>query len=154
MKSTLLWKLVTLQMLVVGAVKLQALRHPIQADRRKLAQILTNLIDNACRYTPPEGKVAILSQRSGTTVKIVVLNTCATIPADELPLLFQRFYRRDKSRSRETGGAGIGLAIVKELVEAQGDRVGIASRDGNLHIWFTAPAPVSTARQDAPARVT
>ncbi len=127
--------------------KMETLRNPILGDRRKLAQILTNLVDNACRYTPAEGKVSIHTHRSADRIKIAVTNTCGSIDPDELPRLFERFYRRDKSRSRETGGAGIGLAIVKELVEAQGGQVGIAHRDGRLSIWFTIP----TAGAELPA---
>lgn len=61
------------------------------------------------------------------------------IPAESLPLLFQRFYRADPSRSREAGGAGIGLAIVKELIEAHGGRVGAESSGGENRIWFELP---------------
>jgi len=59
---------------------------------------------------------------------------------EDLPFVFERFYRADKSRSRELGGAGIGLAIVKELAEAHGGAVGAASETGETRVWFTLPA--------------
>ena len=120
--------------------KLKPLRESSRGNRRKIAQILTNLIDNACSYTPTGGTVSIIGQRSKDAIKITVANTCEPIDERELPKLFQRFYRRDKSRSRKTGGAGIGLAIVKELVESQGGKVGIANREGMLCVSFTIPS--------------
>jgi signal transduction histidine kinase len=78
-------------------------------------------------------------------VKLSVANTGEGIQPADLPFIFERFYRGDKSRSREQGGAGIGLAIVKELVEAHGGHVGAASSPTETQVWFTLPArsPVS-----------
>ena len=67
-------------------------------------------------------------------------NTGDTIPADDLEHVFERFYRVEKSRDRALGGAGIGLAIVKQLVESTGGRVGVDSRDGQTRFWFSVPA--------------
>ena len=71
---------------------------------------------------------------------LAVANTGAQIEQGDLPLIFERFYRADKSRSRESGGAGIGLAIVKSLIEAHGGHVGASSEAGQTRIWITLPA--------------
>lgn len=110
------------------------------ADAEKLAQILQNLLHNAWQYTPSQGKVRVTVERSDRAVKIVVANTGEPIAREDLSLIFERFYRIDKSRSRERGGAGIGLAIVKDLVEAHGGRVGAESSIGENRIWFVLPA--------------
>lgn len=89
-------------------------------DPQALRQVLSNLVDNALRYTPKEGTITIASHRDGDSVLLEVRDTGAGIPADHLPRLFERFYRVDPSRSRAAGGTGLGLAIVKHLVEAHG----------------------------------
>jgi signal transduction histidine kinase len=76
-------------------------------------------------------------------VRVEYINNAAELVADDLPYLFERFYRGEKSRSRQHGGAGIGLAIVKELVEAHGGAVGVEPADGRIHIWFEIPADLS-----------
>jgi len=73
-------------------------------------------------------------------VLVSLTNAGDGIPASDLPHIFERFYRVDKSRDRARGGAGIGLAIVKQLVEATGGRVGAESRDGLTRVWFSLPA--------------
>jgi len=73
-------------------------------------------------------------------VKTVFANTGSGIAAKDLPFLFERFFRADRSRSRDAGGAGIGLAIVKELIEAHGGKVGAESDEKLTHIWFSLPA--------------
>lgn len=120
-------------------LNIDAIGTPIIADRRKLIQVLTNLLDNACRYTPQGGIISVRGDREDGHVKLVFSNPCEPIPEQERELLFERFYRREKSRSRELGGAGIGLAIVKQLVEAHGGRVGVDSLDSKINVWFTLP---------------
>ncbi|MEJ7668588.1 MAG: ATP-binding protein [Casimicrobiaceae bacterium] len=115
-------------------------RDPVDADSEKLAQVAQNLLDNAWRYTPREGHVRVSVARAPKAVKMVVANTGEAISGEDLSLIFERFYRIDKSRSREHGGAGIGLAIVKELIEAHGGQVGAESAAGENRIWFTLPA--------------
>ena len=112
----------------------------VYADSEKLAQIMQNLLHNAWQYTPPKGKVGITVERVERAVKIIVANTGEQIAREDLSLIFERFYRVDKSRSREHGGAGIGLAIVKDLVEAHGGQVGAQSSTGENRIWFVLPA--------------
>jgi signal transduction histidine kinase len=73
-------------------------------------------------------------------VRCTVENTGDGIPPDELPLIWERLHRVDPSRSRESGGAGIGLAIVRQIVEAHGGQVGAASANGTTAVWFSLPA--------------
>lgn len=115
----------------------------VSADRDKLAQALSNLIENACQYATEGGRVEIAADRGADGITLTVTNTGEGIAADDLPFIFERFYRADRSRSRESGGAGIGLAIVKELIEAHGGQVGAASEDGETRLWFTLPAPAA-----------
>jgi signal transduction histidine kinase len=112
----------------------------VSADRDKLLQTVRNLVDNAGRYAPEGSVIHISSRRIPGHVKVSFSNSGEPIPADALPLLFQRFFRADPSRSREVGGAGIGLAIVKELIEAHGGTVGADSDPISTTIWFTLPA--------------
>lgn len=111
----------------------------VTADRDKLLQAIRNLVDNAWKYTPPGGRVVISTQRSADGVKTVFANSGATIALQDIPYLFERFFRADRSRSRDAGGAGIGLAIVKELIEAHGGTVGADSDAGGTSVWFTLP---------------
>jgi signal transduction histidine kinase len=111
----------------------------VQADRDKLLQVLRNLFQNAWRYTPPGGRVRLEARRENDVVKVTIANSGEGIAEEDLPFIFERFYRADKSRSRDSGGAGIGLAIVKELVESHGGEVGAASADGLTRVWFTLP---------------
>jgi signal transduction histidine kinase len=115
-------------------------RLPARANPDHLAQVLGNLVSNAARYTAEGGRVTVRAERRPSDVLVSVSNTGDPIPADDLAHVFERFYRVEKSRDREHGGAGIGLAIVKQLVEASGGRVGAESRDGSTRFWFSLPA--------------
>ena len=112
----------------------------LMGDRDKLLQVLRNLVQNACQYTPENGAVAISTERVAEGIKATFANTGPGIAERDLRLIFERFHRAEKSRSRDSGGAGIGLAIVKELVEAHGGTVGAESAQGQVRIWFTLPA--------------
>jgi two-component system phosphate regulon sensor histidine kinase PhoR len=103
---------------------------PVQADRDRLTQILVNILDNAVKFTPEGGSVAIEAQESETHVIVSVTDTGIGVPAEEAQRLGERFYRVDKSRSRELGGTGLGLSIVKHLMIAHGGRMEIESRLG------------------------
>lgn len=105
-----------------------------------VSQVLANLLQNATRYTPAGGTVTITAGSEGATALVTVTNSGAAIPAGDLPHLFERFYRVDRSRARASGGAGIGLAIVKQLVEQAGGRVGVESGAGGTRFWFRLPA--------------
>jgi two-component system phosphate regulon sensor histidine kinase PhoR len=102
----------------------------IRADREKLTQVLTNLIDNALTFTPPGGRVEVRLRRRPDGVELAVADTGAGIPAEDLPHIFERFYRADPSRARDTGGFGIGLSIVREIVRAHGGKVEADSAPG------------------------
>ena len=115
-------------------------RLPARANPDALAQVLGNLVSNAARYAPPGGTVTVRAERRPTDLLVSVANTGEGIPPDDLDRVFERFYRVEKSRDRARGGAGIGLAIVKQLVEAGGGRVGAESRDGLTRFWFSLPA--------------
>jgi signal transduction histidine kinase len=112
---------------------------PFMADADKLAQVISNLLQNAWQYTPPGGKVQISAEPFGAGIKILFANTGGELAEKDLPFIFERFYRGEKSRSREHGGAGIGLAIVKELIEAHDGQVGAEIVDEEIRIWFSLP---------------
>ena len=112
----------------------------VVADRDKLLLAVRNLVENACHYTPKDGRIDIGGQRTAEGVRVVFANSGAGIGSDDLPYIFERFYRADRSRSRSAGGgAGIGLAIVKELIEAHGGRVGAESTADETRVWFVLP---------------
>lgn len=115
-------------------------RLPARADPDHLAQVLANLISNAARYTPSGGIVSVRAERRPGDMLVSITNTGEGIPAEDLGRVFERFYRVEKSRDPRRGGAGIGLAIVKQLVEGAGGRVGVESRDGLTRFWFSLPA--------------
>ncbi|SHI18184.1 heavy metal sensor kinase [Sporobacter termitidis DSM 10068] len=102
----------------------------VSADRDKLTQVLVNLLSNAVKYTPPGGRIEVAASEGDGGVCISVRDTGAGIAPEDLPYIFERFYRADKSRSRDTGGSGIGLAIVKSIVTAHGGSVTAKSAPG------------------------
>lgn len=99
----------------------------IHADKDKVSQILVNIISNALKYTPDGGKIEITVTGGEKDVRISVRDSGIGIAPSDLPYIFERFYRADKSRSRASGGSGIGLAIVKSLVEAHGGTITVIS---------------------------
>jgi signal transduction histidine kinase len=115
-------------------------RLDARADPDGLAQVLGNLLQNATRYTPAGGRVTVRAERRAQDVLVSVVNTGDGIPAADVPRVFERFYRVDKSRDRAHGGAGIGLAIVRQLVEVVGGQVGVESGGGQTRFWFSLPA--------------
>lgn len=111
----------------------------VWADPTKLTQVVRNLIQNAWEYTPPGGNLRICTQLRPGQIRLVFSNTGGEIAEKDLAFIFERFFRGEKSRSRKHGGAGIGLAIVKELIEAHGGQVGAKIDGGQTHIWFSLP---------------
>jgi two-component system sensor histidine kinase BaeS len=111
----------------------------LQADPDKLSQVLINLLQNVSQYTPMGGSFRIHMDSQPGEIKVVFANTGGELSEQDLPFIFERFYRGEKSRSREHGGAGIGLAIVKELIEAHHGRVGAEIFDKEIRIWFSLP---------------
>lgn len=122
--------------------------HPVLIDQDRVSQVLRNLLSNAFRYTSAGGSVRVhvgSNPDGAAMMKVSVADTGSGIPTTELPYVFDRFYRADKSRSRATGGSGIGLAIVKQLVEAHGGRVwaeSVPGRGSTFH--FTLPIAKDT----------
>jgi two-component system sensor histidine kinase BaeS len=95
----------------------------VQADSNRAVQVLSNLLTNALRYTPSRGEVRLVVRPTDGAVEFNVRDSGVGIAPDDLPRVFERFYRVDKSRSRALGGSGIGLTIAKALVEAMGGRI-------------------------------
>jgi len=106
------------------------------ADAEQVRQVVANLVDNAIKYTEPGGRVEISLEAKGAEVVASVSDTGVGIPEADLARVFERFYRVDKARAREAGGTGLGLAIVKHLVEAQGGRVWVESRQPGGSTFF------------------
>jgi two-component system sensor histidine kinase BaeS len=116
----------------------------VPADSRHLERVLRNLTDNAVRYAPAESELTIEIHADSQQAVVAYVNRVQDMSPDDLPFLFERFFRGEKSRSREHGGAGIGLSIVKELVAAHGGSVGAELIEGDrLRIWFSLPQEAS-----------
>jgi signal transduction histidine kinase len=106
-----------------------------------IAKVIGNLVQNAERYTDDDGgTIEIRLDREDRGVRAMVANTGTPIPPDELPLIWERLHRVDRSRSRASGGAGIGLAIVRQIVEDHGGHVGARSAAGRTEVWFSLPS--------------
>jgi two-component system phosphate regulon sensor histidine kinase PhoR len=113
----------------------------IQADRNYLEQVLINLLDNAIKYTSTGGRITISAlETDQKEIQISVQDNGIGIPTEDLPRIFERFYRVDKGRSQEVGGTGLGLSIVKHIVQAHGGRVWVESQlaKGSA-FYFTLP---------------
>jgi signal transduction histidine kinase len=113
---------------------------PVRADAQQIGRVLSNLVGNALRHTPRGGSVVLAARRTAAGVEVSVRDTGEGIGAEDLPHIFDRFYRGDKSRSRATGGAGLGLAIAKGIVEAHGGEIGVESEpEQGTRFFFTLP---------------
>jgi two-component system sensor histidine kinase BaeS len=112
----------------------------VDIDPQRIGQVLRNLLDNALTHTPSGGEIAIAAHADGQWVAVSVRDTGSGIAAEDLPYVFERFYRGDKSRSRATGRTGLGLAIVKQLIEAHGGQIEVESEVGQgTQFTFTLP---------------
>jgi len=114
----------------------------VNIDSQRIGQVLHNLIANAVTHTPQGGTVTVSTKQAGDNIEISVTDTGEGIPAEDLPNIFERFYRVDRSRSRRTGGSGLGLTIAKRLVEAHGGKINAVSEPGKGSS-FTFTIPVS-----------
>lgn len=125
---------------VCGAMRLEAERrgHELTftaqdalpdtyGDKERLEQVFFNIISNALYYTPDGGKVTVGTRREGDTAVITVEDNGIGIPAEDLPRVFERFYRVDKARSRSLGGTGLGLAIAREIVQKHRGSISVSS---------------------------
>jgi signal transduction histidine kinase len=122
------------------SIDIAAAARTVTADRDKLSQALRNVLHNAWQYTPLDGRVSVTATRQSASIVMTVSNSGEDIPPQDLPYIFERFYRGEKSRSRAHGGAGIGLAVVKGFIEAHGGQVGAASSSGTTRVWVSLPA--------------
>ena len=112
----------------------------IAGDRRRLAEILQNLLDNATQYTLPGGRITLSAETRDADVIFTVSDTGIGIPKSDQSRIFERFYRVDAARSREAGGTGLGLAIAKHLVEVHGGRIWVESEIGQgSQFHFSVP---------------
>jgi two-component system sensor histidine kinase BaeS len=114
----------------------------IWADPQRLAQVLANLLHNALRHTPPNGHVEVAATAEAEQLTITVSDTGEGIAVEHLPRIFERFYRADSARDRDHGGAGIGLAIAKALVEAHGGHITAQSQGPGTGSTFTITFPI------------
>jgi two-component system sensor histidine kinase VicK len=112
----------------------------VSIDRARIEQAVLNLVDNAGKYSQSSEPVTLRATTAAGELRVEVVDRGAGIPSEDLPHVFDRFYRVDKVRSRKLGGAGLGLSIVKMIVEAHGGRVGAASRLGEgTRFWLCLP---------------
>jgi len=121
-------------------VKLTEKLPSVNIDSHRIKQVLHNLLENAMAHTSRGGSVTVEAWQQGSQIRVSVVDTGEGIPAKDLPNIFERFYRVDKSRTRATGGSGLGLTIAKRLVEAHGGRIEVQSklRKGS-RFTFTLP---------------
>jgi two-component system sensor histidine kinase BaeS len=137
----------------------------VEGDAGRLSQIVSNIVDNAIRYAGSGSMIRVDLVRRGACVRVAVHNAGESIDDTALPHIFQRFFRADPSRTRGSGGAGIGLAIVKELAAAHAGDVGADNDGDGVTVWFELPLKTPTggeslaqihhapsATHDAPAR--
>ncbi|HHW07533.1 MAG TPA: HAMP domain-containing protein, partial [Clostridia bacterium] len=110
------------------ALRFTGEKEVINADKDKISQVIVNLLSNALKYTPPGGTVEVSVQGDAQRAEIRVKDSGAGIAPEDLPYIFERFYRADKSRNRLTGGAGIGLTITKAIVDAHNGTIQVHSR--------------------------
>ncbi len=113
---------------------------PVTMDVQRMGRVLNNLVGNALRHTPAGGSVTICAEPEDCGVSVTVTDTGEGIPPEDLPHVFERFYRGEKSRNRASGGAGLGLVIAKGIVEAHGGSLHVVSEWGKgAAFTFTLP---------------
>ena len=112
---------------------------PVCMDTQRVGRVFNNLISNALRHTPPGGEVEVRARRVGSDVEVTVRDSGEGIRAEDIPNIFESFYRGEKSRSRATGGAGLGLAIARGIIRAHGGEIRVESQPGDTHFIFTLP---------------
>jgi len=113
---------------------------PVYMDTQRIGRVLNNLVSNALRYTPGQGRVKVHARRTDEGVEVIVSDTGEGIGEQDLPHIFESFYRSEKSRSRATGGAGLGLAISRGIVQAHGGEIKVQSEPGRgSQFMFSLP---------------
>ena len=121
----------------------------LHADEHRLEEVIHNLLDNAVKYSQPEGKIRLKAERTGAAVRISVSDEGVGISARDLPRIFERFYRADKARSRQIGGTGLGLSIVKHIAQLHGGTVEAASEPGRGST-ISVVLPIGSAVAETP----
>lgn len=124
-------------------LEMDAIEAVVVGDRDRLGQIVRNLLGNALRHTPPGGSIIVRVEQSERQVRLIVKDTGSGITPEDLPYVFDRFYRADKSRSRRGGGAGLGLAIARQLALAHGGDLTVESAPGQ-GATFTLTLPLAS----------
>ncbi len=116
----------------------------VHVDPARITQVLVNILGNALQYTPPGGEVWVSVRRIGDEIRFVVKDSGRGIPPEDLPHIFERFYRVDKSRARASGGSGIGLTISKHIVEAHGGKIWAKSKGIGQGSEFGFTLPITS----------
>ena len=122
----------------------------VLVDSDRIIQAIRILIDNAIKYTPPGGEIRVSASCSDRLATITVQDTGVGIPTEDIPHIFDRFYRVDRARTRATGGTGLGLPIAKAIVEAHGGRISLASQTG-VGTLVTIVLPRNAAQATPPS---
>ena len=115
--------------------------HPVytMAGKDYVTQVIYNLIDNAVKFCPQGGTLGIKIREAGKKAYISISNDGDTIPPEELPLVFDRFHKLDKSRAENRDGWGLGLYIVKNIIDRHGENISVSSQNGRTAFTFTLP---------------
>jgi len=116
--------------------------HPILLDASRINQIMGNILDNALRYTPENGQITLSARHTGDQIELALADTGPGVPDEDLPHIFDRLFRSDESRQRDSGGSGLGLSIARSLVQAHGGEIR-AVNDQGLRIIIRLPAQES-----------
>ena len=109
----------------------------VWADEFKIEEVITNYLNNAMNHLEGEKRIEIRLERNGDEVRITVFNTGQHIPEEDIGNLWTKFYKVDKARTREYGGSGIGLSIVKAIMDSHNKDCGVVNVDGGVEFWFT-----------------
>ncbi|PKM84020.1 MAG: PAS domain-containing sensor histidine kinase [Firmicutes bacterium HGW-Firmicutes-13] len=125
---------------ILWKIKIPEGMPPLYVDKDRIKQVFLNLLSNARQYTPQGGKIILEAEEEFQEIKILIEDTGCGIPPEDLPRVFERFYRVDKTRSREYGGTGLGLSIARQIVQAHGGEMFIESAPGEgTRVSFTLP---------------
>ena len=108
----------------------------VRTDGDLLEQVLMNYLSNAIRYTADGGQITISAVRTGGNVRLTVFNEGSGLPEEELPKIWEKFYRTDRARTREAGGTGIGLSLVRAIADTLHGSCGAENVEGGIAFWF------------------
>ena len=117
-------------------VRYEETRVTVRTDGDLLEQVLMNYLSNAIRYTADGGRIEISAARTGSTVRLTVFNEGDGLPEEELPRIWEKFYRTDRARTRAAGGTGIGLPLVRAIADTLHGSCGVRNVPGGIAFWF------------------